>query len=387
MRVQHIGSNYGENEKYIKESTGSDLNLISETDETNIFETESEIIEEDISTDEEIFDKVIDEATDETVNDDISYTIIDDVIDNIDKNPDDTIEDEIIDDEPDEEVDDDVIDEMVTEDIITQQITEIQDCKDYIKVNEEIEDTKQGNIGDCWLISGLVSLSYTEEGRKIIDDAITVNSDEEFTVTFNGINKSYTITAEEILNSRGREYSYGDDDVVLMELAVEKALNDIKDGVVEVDKNTRDNLIGKQNEDNVLNGGYFSKLTYLLTGRPAEYRKNNEKKTFYKFLKTIGINTGENKDFTNILDKIEKNPEAGCSTMGFYNKNGEEKVIATDVNGNEVILTYGGGHAWSIKSVEGDCVTLTNPWDSSIEVTLTKEEIEKHPADIDYFEF
>ena len=52
------------------------------------------------------------------------------------------------------------------------------------------------------------------------------------------------------------------------------------------------------------------------------------------------------------------------------------------------MLTQGdGGHAWSIKSVDGDNVVIVNPWDSSVEITVSKEELLKYATGIEYYEF
>ena len=47
--------------------------------------------------------------------------------------------------------------------------------EDIIDINEKIDDSKQGKRGDCWLLSGLNSLSYSKNGQKIIEDAISFN--------------------------------------------------------------------------------------------------------------------------------------------------------------------------------------------------------------------
>ena len=39
------------------------------------------------------------------------------------------------------------------------------------------------------------------------------------------------------------------------------------------------------------------------------------------------------------------------------------RIVVKDVNGNDVVLTYGsGGHAWSIKSVDGDFITIVKTY-------------------------
>ena len=112
---------------------------------------------------------------------------------------------------------------------------------DDMGANGKIDEAVfQGNSGDCWLISGILSLSYTPEGKNLIQDAISINPDGSYNVTFSGVDKTYKITKEELeaanknsfLNGIGfsdSEYSTGDDDMLLIELAMEKLVyeNDI----------------------------------------------------------------------------------------------------------------------------------------------------------------
>ena len=111
-------------------------------------------------------------------------------------------------------------------------------------VNGEIDqDFYQGNAADCVLLANLYSLSRSENGKAIIKDAIKINYDENgnttsYNVYFKGLDKTYNIPVEEYCEAerlrpryqRGEVNHYlsaGDDDVLLMELAYQKAFNDI----------------------------------------------------------------------------------------------------------------------------------------------------------------
>ena len=87
------------------------------------------------------------------------------------------------------------------------------------------------------------------------------------------------------------------------------------------------------------------------------------------------------------LDEIESNGDISACISFFGEEGHEGNVIIKDIHGNDVILTSGeSGHMWSIKSVNGDYVTIVNPWDSSIEVTVTREELMKYATKIEYFD-
>lgn len=143
--------------------------------------------------------------------------------------------------------------------VLTEIIETIEEVKNKNSVNGVIDEPfKQGGVGDCNLLATLQSFAYTQEGAQIIKDAITINKDANGEITsydvyFRGIDETYTITAQELEEHNSDEYhksepseyvdeygnkwtgesfspvlySYGgDDDVLLLEMAVEKCLQE-----------------------------------------------------------------------------------------------------------------------------------------------------------------
>lgn len=267
--------------------------------------------------------------------------------------------------------------------------------EDIIDINEKIDDSKQGKRGDCWLLSGLNSLSYSKNGQKIIEDAISVNEDGSYNVEFKGLNLNINITPEEIEKARKEgSYSAGDDDVLLMELAFEKALQLVEDGEVDAP----DWLIEQaKNGETPIDGGDLEAVIFMLTGEETEYQYNcyhpdcdgSISARIQRLLP--GLAGLFNNSMESVFDKIEENPEGYCAQISFHGPKGtadDEPITIKDVNGNDVVLTYGdGGHAWSIKSVDGDNVVIVNPWDSSVEITVSKEELLKYAEGIIYYEY
>ena len=262
-------------------------------------------------------------------------------------------------------------------------------------VNEEIDDSKQGRTGDCWLLATVNSLSYSEKGRQIIKDAITVNDDNTYSVEFKGVGTTIVISEDELAKARASgKYSSGDMDVLLMEIATEKVMDKIKNGEIDAPEGLKASAI---NGETSIDGGQMAELIYLLTGEKSEYQYNcnhvDEDSLTAKiqggFLHGIATLLGNSLEY--VYNKLEKNPDDYCATISFAggkSSKDDEPVVVKDVNGNDVVLTYGsGGHAWSIKSVDGDFITIVNPWDSSVEIVVSKDEIKPYVTGISYYEY
>ncbi len=71
-------------------------------------------------------------------------------------------------------------------------------------------------------------MRYSEKGQEILDEHIT-ETENGYNVRFEGLNKDIEITKQEIIEAvQSYKYSTGDSDVLLYELAFEKALSDTK---------------------------------------------------------------------------------------------------------------------------------------------------------------
>ncbi len=196
-------------------------------------------------------------------------------------------------------------------------------------VNGKLDEAvQQGSRGDCALIAYCEALNQSEAGQLIFQDSIQINKDANgevsgYTVNFNGINESYNISLDELAaatddNSGQTEwvtktwndfseeekdiyraiypdwseealatieiqessfipaagssnrYSKGDDDMKLIELAVEKCLN--QSGNQEV-QNLRTSLFNQSNLDDALSAINTDVLNLMFVG-------NTENKDF-----------------------------------------------------------------------------------------------------------
>ena len=239
-------------------------------------------------------------------------------------------------------------------------------AKTVAGVNGKIdEEALQGATGDCWLISALYSMSNSEEGQKLIQDAIKVNDDNTVTVSFKGIGVSYTLTADEISQfdtdgNTSDEYSNGDNDVLAMELATQKLWKDIKDGRVTLDTQNKD-LLFAGNGEGISSGGLPSQLLYYLTGVEPTQLYNSD-------LSDLSQNQ--------IYGELQKAYQSGnySLTFGLYGNGHKAKLT----NGETFELDFNnGGHALAITDVQKDTVTFVNPWDTSKKYTMSWEEFSK----------
>ena len=131
-------------------------------------------------------------------------------------------------------------------------------------INGEIEDTIQGDIGDCWLLTNLNCLRDTKWGKRMIKESIKSDGEGGAIITFKGAKPApmtYHITVEDIIKANESGiYSSGDDDVLAIELATEKYL-----------KMRRNQEYKRPGEALYGNGYSVSEFAELLSGKKCAY--------------------------------------------------------------------------------------------------------------------
>ncbi len=193
---------------------------------------------------------------------------------------------------------------------------------EYDIFNGEIEATMQSlETGDCWLLSGVNALNTTSWGKKIIKNALRPDGEGGAIVTLKGADsdqKEYRVTIADLDKALASgKYSVGDDDMLAIEIAVEKyAKAQIAAGKLNKDSN------------DVLSGAIDRNVLYLLSGKPShDFHKDD--KNMDKALEKIMVNSGKYSaycGFKEDTEYLEKNHAYAI------------KEIKKDIYGNKFVL-------------------------------------------------
>ena len=259
-----------------------------------------------------------------------------------------------------------------------QKVDEKTENESNVEINKIIDESHQGEKGDCWLLSGLNGFSYSSKGAKLIKDSITMKNNK-YKVRLEGINTTITITKDDLVKAnKNNTYAKGDGDVLLMELVFEKAFEKIENGEIEVDR-TFEVMTKHAENESILSGGSLAYVVYMLTGDKSIEKVN-------RFFNDNSVSESDinsvKEDFEEVYDKLENNPD---NTVGqiLFKGSSDDEIIDIDGEKHKGLNS----HSWSIKHVDGDNVTIVNPWDSSKDITVKKDEILKYAISLTYYEF
>jgi len=236
--------------------------------------------------------------------------------------------------------------------------------------DKTIENTKQGSQGDCSLLSAVNSLSYTEKGREIIKNAIEYN--DGYTTVHLAVG-DYVVTDEEYKQAQDTDwFSTGDEDMTILECAIEKALDDYADGKLDIPEKL----------------GYIFPEAHKTdkTANISSTSRGNNLKVWYLLTGKVGTRATDDSTKNSQLDDFENNSAKDiAATCAIFSSSDKDELQAiegydgyyyiTDLNNEQ--HKVGTNHAYSIKNVTDTTVTFTNPWDSGDDVTISREEFLK----------
>ena len=204
----------------------------------------------------------------------------------------------------------------------------LDDEKKLKAPNGKIDDASyQGGTGDCWLLAAINAIARSKKGLEILNNSLKVNSDGSVTVHLKGVNKSYTISKDDLYAAK--ELSSGDMDVRAIEIAFERYMLEYK----------RDDLNG--------NNASFA-FDVLLGG----------KKTAWKWIGT--------KLDDSYKEKINNPNILVVASIGDTKKDAQVKSS----DGEEIYAH----HAYTVVRADDKFVYLINPYNSSRLLKLSYKE-------------
>lgn len=214
--------------------------------------------------------------------------------------------------------------------------------KSKIHIDGKIDNFKQGDTGDCWLLSGIDAVNRVNSNS--IKKTISQDKEGNVIVSFKGTRQKYKVTLQEILDSKDR-LSKGDDDVKAIELAAEKYRKNLilkKQNMPFLKKAV------KINPDSPLDYGTGVESFMLLTGDSGFYIQGKDRETFLKIM--------------------QNNPKSYAAVVTFK----EQSLF------NEVFNGLTENHAYSIKSVDDKYITVINPWNNKEETKIKRKDFLKN---------
>jgi len=238
-------------------------------------------------------------------------------------------------------------------------------------------DSRQGNIGDCGLLSTLRALRNSDEGQKALSEVMKYDAESGSwsfnfkTADFDGTNPIVITKAEVDEAVAAKKVSKGDDDVSATELAVKKYLEQIG---TDTDKNTKDKVVkrladiqnrarDKRSAAGMEDRGYLDGITpymaYLFTGQVPKLMKMSEdasKQSARDFL--------TNFDSTTDMLVFSQINSAGVAESGgdsTFTMIGDDQVLQN--------------HAYTVCDVDGDNVTLRESNNPSATIVVTIDEL------------
>ena len=220
----------------------------------------------------------------------------------------------------------------------------------------EINHAMQGMTGDCWYLATINALASTEKGKQIIRKNINYDENGAY-VRFNGIKKTIFVPYGRIHRTKfSFQYSCGDDDVKILELAMSKVLSEARNGNL----GERGSCLGVK-KYRPLHQNYPSTALELLLGEEGDINSCHDISEIPKNAESIVYSFS---DFDYPDEKIRFSFRTGYKS----------RILRDAKTGKKVALIK--NHAYTIKNISDDGIAeLVNPWNNGKSIYLKASEI------------
>lgn len=216
----------------------------------------------------------------------------------------------------------------------------------------------QGIVADCWLLGAAENMSYTPGGAKILHDAIRQDENGDLKVYLKGPGLEYTVTQEELWenNQNYTLLSFGDDDMLAIEIAVQKFRQDIKDGNIEIDKSLPEYMFDTNSDTfSVLNYGETRQGYWILGGLTDTDTSGNDLDKARK-----------------LIEKFRQDPKHSMLDVEL-----KKDIKVTDLSGQTQTLKA--SHAYCVREIKDNVITLISTTNSQYEIKLPLDSIYEMP--------
>jgi len=238
-------------------------------------------------------------------------------------------------------------------------------------------DSRQGEIGDCGLLSTLRALRNSEGGRRALSEVMQYDAEggkwsfNFKTADFDGTNPIIITQADVDRAIEEKRVSKGDDDVTATELAIEKyfqnigtdTTNNTKDKIMKQIADLQNKARTSRKNAGMADRGYLDGVSpyvsYLFTGKVPQLLKTSDEASKQKAADFL-----ENFDETTDLLVFSQINSSGVAASG-----GDSAYIMI---GDDQIIQ---NHAYTVCDVDGDNVTLRESNNPSATIVVTKEEL------------
>ena len=212
------------------------------------------------------------------------------------------------------------------------------------KIDGNIDSFRQTQY-DCWLLSAVWAISNNPDGKKLIKNSIKdFPKDRQVMVNLVGVNQMISVPYEVIEAAKqSKNYVKGDDDILVIELAVEHYKKQLLNSGNFNKKISNNNINGKNVVGDIndpLAGGMAADMMFLVSGKVPKIISNTKENDVQKIKAAV--------------EKMPQNPDSYAATGNFKRK---KDGLFID-------------HAYAIKSVNDKYITIVNPHDTSKEKTM-----------------